>query len=145
MKPIDPMELSALLDGELSPERADQVRRAIAEDESLRREYEELAALDADLKARAQAAVFAPRVSFLDAAALPGAAVFAPLPLIIVVLALMAARLALKAAPAALDVGLETGALALVVTWGLRRLLAAAARDQRRLPGFPFSAEGMSW
>ncbi|MCX7011938.1 MAG: hypothetical protein NTW86_05120 [Candidatus Sumerlaeota bacterium] len=133
MKPIDPMELSALLDGELSPERADQVRRAIAQDELLRREYEELAALDADLRARAQAATFAPRVSFPEAAVVPNAAASFRPPMILGALAFMAARLALMAAPPALVTSVGIVALTLIVTWGLRRLLRAAAREQRRL------------
>jgi hypothetical protein len=36
MKPVDPAEISALLDGELTAERAEQVRCAIAEDNQLR-------------------------------------------------------------------------------------------------------------
>ena len=133
MKPIDPMELSALLDGELSPERADQVRRAIAQDELLRREYGELAALDADLRARAQAATFAPRVSIPEAMSIPDAAATFPLPIVLGALVFMAARLALKAAPPVLATCLEVFALALIVTWGLRRLLASSARERRRL------------
>ena len=132
MKPVERMELSALMDGELSPERADQVRRAIAQDESLRREYEELAALDADLRARAQAAMFAPRISFPEATVVPNAAASVPLPMILGALALMAARLALKAAPPSFAAGVETVALVLIVTWGVRRLLRAADRERRR-------------
>ena len=41
MKPVDPAEISALLDGELSPERTEQVRRAIAEDSQLRCVFEQ--------------------------------------------------------------------------------------------------------
>ena len=44
--PISPEELSAYLDGELDPERREQVRLALARDPQIRRDYEQLAAFD---------------------------------------------------------------------------------------------------
>jgi anti-sigma factor RsiW len=132
MKPIDPAEISALLDGELPAERAEQVRRAIAEDEALRLEYEEIVALDTDLKACAQAAVFHPRVS-LDVE--PATRI----PLIALVVGCLLLRLVVKTAPSlgatGLEVatGLEIGALLFFVGWTLRCLLAASEHEARLL------------
>ena len=55
-------ELSALLDDELNPERASQLRSEVASDAMLRAEYEELARIDADLRAMADEASFLPKV-----------------------------------------------------------------------------------
>lgn len=46
MMPIDPAELSGLLDGELDPERARQVQAAIAADPDLRTEFAALQEAD---------------------------------------------------------------------------------------------------
>lgn len=126
MKPIDPAEISAWLDGELPPERAEQVRRAIAEDEALRLEYEAIVALDANLKACAQAAVFHPRVS-LDVE--PATRI----PLIALVVGCLLLRLIVKTAPSLAATGLEIGALLFFVGWTLRRVLAASEREARLL------------
>lgn len=126
MLPIDPAELSALLDGELPAARAEEVRAALAQDPSLRQSYERLVVLDADWTARAAAALFRPRVRmapnwvsgrFLTAAA---------------VLGLLGLRLALKAQPPLVGAALEALLLALVVGWGLRRLLHATDADRTR-------------
>jgi len=62
MSSIDPAELSALLDGELDPERASMVRQAIASDPVLRAEFEMLKRLDRTVAEAAAAAAFAARV-----------------------------------------------------------------------------------
>ncbi len=123
MKPIDRTEISAMLDGELSPERADLVRRALAEDDALRREYEQLAALHADLKAHAQAVMFQPQVSLPES---PSGFRFR-VPLVIFVLLLL--RVVLKAIPPVLGSGLEIFVLILVITWMLKSLIRASDQD----------------
>ena len=124
MRPIDPAELSALLDGELSVERAGQVRRAIAEDETLRREYEEIAALDVEFKAYAEAAAFRPRVSM--------AATTAPrISLLPLVVGLLLLRVLLKSTPFLVATGLEVVVLAFLVGWVLQRLVVAAEQERR--------------
>ncbi len=62
MRPISPEEISALLDGELMPSRAEEIRRAMLEDERLRRVYEELAETDSALSSFAAACQFEPYV-----------------------------------------------------------------------------------
>lgn len=128
MKPIEPAEISALLDGELSGQRADEVRRAIAEDESLRQVYEKLADLDGDLKACAAQAAFRPRVSIRAPSAL-GVRVLAMAALMLLV------RLTVKLLPFGLAEVLELAVLALVVGWLLTGLLRASEEDRRRLAG----------
>ncbi len=124
MQPIDPAELSAFLDGELPLTRADEVRAALAEDPILRQSYEQLLALDTCWKAQASAAMFVPRVRlprsqararFLTAAALLGLLLF---------------RLALKAQPPVLEIGLETLLFVFLVGWGLGRILRATDADR---------------
>ena len=127
MKPVDSVELSALLDGELPSERADEVRRALAEDLSLRQEYEELARLDAHLKAQGEAAVFPPRISL---AGRPFAHRFRLVP---AVFALLAFRFILKAVPIPAAVGLELLALVFFLGWALQELIAASDQECDRL------------
>ncbi len=50
MKPIDPAELSAYLDGELSPQRKLDVERALQADSALREELRSLTQLDTRLR-----------------------------------------------------------------------------------------------
>ena len=63
MSPIDPAELSALLDGELSPTRADEVRAALERDPALKAEFERLRQFDDACQQAATAAAFEPRVT----------------------------------------------------------------------------------
>ncbi len=127
MTPIDPAELSAYLDGELSATRADEVRAALALDPELRRSYELLVKCDADWSARAQAAKFSPRVRFARApwsrSLLMAAAV---------VLGLFVLRMALKVMPTICGAGIEAALLVVVVGWGLSRILHATDSDCRR-------------
>lgn len=62
MKPVRPEELSALLDGELAPERAREVEQQIATDPALRSEFEALSGADAQWRSAAATAAFAPAV-----------------------------------------------------------------------------------
>ena len=63
MTPIDPAELSGYLDGELSPERTETVRRALAEDPALAEQFSALESLDRDWTSAGMAAAFSPQVS----------------------------------------------------------------------------------
>lgn len=58
----DEAELSAFLDGELGPQRADEIAQRIAADPQLRAQYERLRMLDAQMRQVADAVAFAPRV-----------------------------------------------------------------------------------
>ena len=124
MQPIDPAELSAFLDGELSPARAEEVRAALAQDPIMRQSYEQLVALDARWKAQASAALFVPRVQF------PRSRVSARWLMAAAVLGLLLFRLALKAQPPLLGVSLEALLLIFLVGWGLRRILQATDADR---------------
>lgn len=70
MNPIEPAELSAYLDGELSPERAQEVEAALASSPALRTELKSLAADDARWRAAACSAAFRPDVRLPRARAL---------------------------------------------------------------------------
>jgi anti-sigma factor RsiW len=123
MKPIDPTDISALLDGKLSPEDTDRVRRALAENSSLRCEYEELAALDAELKASARAAMFLPEV------VLPKRSKDIRLNLPLLVLILVALRFGIKATPLFIGSVVEIVFLFILLGWGLQYLLKASEHD----------------
>jgi anti-sigma factor RsiW len=127
MLPIDPGELSAFLDGELPARRAEEVRAALAQDPVLRQSYELLVVRDADWNARAAAAMFRPRVR-IPRAPIAGRLLMAA----VVVLGLLMLRMALKALPPLYGAGLEALLLAIVVGWGLRRILHATDADRRR-------------
>ncbi len=62
MKPVEPAELSAYLDGELEPARAREVQQALEHEPSLRAEFETLNRLDGAWRAAAGSAAFQPRV-----------------------------------------------------------------------------------
>ena len=131
MKPIEPEELSALLDGELPPDRADHVRRAMAEDPALRRLYDQLAALDAELKARASAMVFQPRLNLAEVLAEEGTPVLGRALLVGVSLVLL--RLAVRLAPLADGAAVHAALLALALAWLLTRLVRATDEDRQHL------------
>ena len=131
MKPIEPEELSALLDGELPPDRADHVRRAMAEDPALRRLCDQLAALDAGLKARASAMVFQPRLNLAEVLAEEGTPVLGRALLVGVSLVLL--RLAVRLAPLAVGAAVHAALLALALAWLLTRLVRATDEDRQHL------------
>jgi len=64
MRQVQDEELSALLDGELEPQRAEQVRARIEADPALRKEFGALVRLDARLRGMAAEAAFVPDISF---------------------------------------------------------------------------------
>ena len=127
MTRVDPSELSALLDGELAPERAVEVCQAIAADPELRREYEELARLDGDLRAHAQEAVFQPRVEIPQRCRglRPHVAWIAPL--------LVIMSLALRTLPLPIETGVEVAVVVILVPYVLRRLLLDSEAEHRAL------------
>ena len=116
MSHIDPAEISAFLDGELPPERAGEVRRAIAQDASLRSVYEELGAMDARLKAAGAEAAFQPRAVVPSPESAHGVRVA------LAVVALAMLRLAMKLSPLPWEIVMSLALLAVVVGWLLRRL-----------------------
>lgn len=65
---IEPHELSGLLDGEIAPERAGEIRRAIDNDAALRAEFDRLAQQDQAWAAAASRASFRPRINLPTAA-----------------------------------------------------------------------------
>jgi anti-sigma-K factor RskA len=62
MRPVQPEELSALLDRELSPKRADEVRAQVSVDSAMAEELKTLAHFDTRWRALATASAFEPRV-----------------------------------------------------------------------------------
>jgi len=124
MKPVDPEEISALLDGELSSQRADEVRRAIARDHALRSEYEKLSALDGDLKAHAETMVLRPRISVVATPAFR-------IPLVPLVFSFLLLRVVLKSTSPVIGTGVEILVLAFLVGWALQRLLSASEQECR--------------
>lgn len=62
MMPLDPVELSAYLDGELSAERMREIESILASDPIARAEFEALAAADANWRKSARSAAFHPNV-----------------------------------------------------------------------------------
>jgi|GEM_PF-1097445 len=120
MKPIDPTEISAFLDGELSPEDAERVRHAIAEDSSLRCEYEKLVALDAELKGAAREVMFRPEVT------LPSRSEEIRINIPLLVLILVALRFGIKVAPLFIGSAVEIVFLCIFLVWVLKYLLRAS-------------------
>ena len=80
MTPVEPEELSALIDRELSPERAAEIERRLTTDPALRAALEALRDLDDRWKAAARTGVFAPNIvhptpnPWMSAAAVGGSA-----------------------------------------------------------------------
>ena len=64
MRQVQDEELSALLDGELEPQRAAHVRARIEADPALRKEFGALVRLDAGLRGMAKEAALVPDISF---------------------------------------------------------------------------------
>ncbi len=133
MNPIDPAELSALMDGELTPERAAEVRAAIAQDAGLKAEFDRLQGMDADWRAAASGAAFRPRVDLAAGAAAWPAALW-----VLGLCVLTALRFLPKLIDAALlGTALHGAAFAIIVVWVIRALgrsgvaLEGAAPDRQ--------------
>ncbi len=68
MNPIDPAELSAYLDDELSPARAREVEAAMRDSPALRAELDALLEADKKWRAAVRSASFRPRIRLRNAA-----------------------------------------------------------------------------
>ena len=111
MKQIQDEELSALLDGELDAQRAEEVRARIKADPALRKEFDALARLDQRLSYAAEQAAFLPELSFPEKAGTERPA-WHWKAAIVVVLALLVARLLPKLAELPLiGIGLHVAAI----------------------------------
>jgi anti-sigma factor RsiW len=64
MRQVEEYELSALLDGELDPQRAAEVRACIESDPALRQQFDALTQLDVRLRRSAEQARFMPEIAF---------------------------------------------------------------------------------
>jgi anti-sigma factor RsiW len=126
MKPVLPEELSALMDGELDADRAREIETQLAANPHLRAEFSRLVETDAQWRAAAATAVFAPAVRLPPTTAgLRSAAI---------VTALMIGLICLRMAPRWLEsltlvFGLHTVALAVLLA-GLMKV--ARADDSER-------------
>ncbi|HLT62977.1 MAG TPA: zf-HC2 domain-containing protein [Pseudohongiella sp.] len=89
MKAVEPAELSAYLDGELSSERMAEIDAALTTDANLRAEFEALKSADIQWKAAAKAATFHPEVQLPESRA----QVFTPVMLAVIVVTLIALRM----------------------------------------------------
>jgi hypothetical protein len=123
MRPISPEEISALLDGELMPDRAEEVRRAMVEDERLRRIYEQMAETDSALSSLAAACEFEPHV------ALPTIWPVLGFPIYAVAFGLLIVRILAKVLPFGPGIWLQALVIALVAAWLLYRFLPALEGD----------------
>jgi hypothetical protein len=128
MNPIDPSEITALLDGELSREREEQVRLAIAEDPDLQREYCLLAGLHNEWLATAGNAGFCPDVS------IPADRNTMPPSVFLLVGILLILRIITKTLSPGVAWSLEITALALILTWLLQIIIPACSLHSGMLP-----------
>jgi hypothetical protein len=123
MKPISPEEISALLDGELPADRAEEVRRAMVEDERLRRIYEQMASTDSALSSLAAACQFEPQLS------LPSVSPVLGFPICAVASGLLIVRILEKLLPFGPGIWLQALVLAIVAAWLLYRFLPTLEAD----------------
>jgi len=124
MNSVDPAELSALLDGELSPERTEKVRGALAENSELRSVFENLLAVHRELTACGLAARFRPRIW------LPSGTRFPVVDVLGFAVAMLILRVTVKFVPLGVGVILQATALA-VVLWWVSSCLLRLAHDER--------------
>lgn len=127
MSPINRNEISALLDGELSKEREEQVLHAIAKDPALQHEYGLLAGLHTEWLATAGGAGFCPDVS------LPADRNTVPFSLPLFASVLLILRVAAKTVSPVTAFSLELMVLVLMMTWFLRTLIPACNPVPRTL------------
>jgi len=96
MRPIEPAELSAFIDGELDAGRAAEVRAALASDAALRARYESLAHADAHLRSVAAGMTLSPRIRWPAPRTSPAARdarLWQALPVIVIPAAWLVSRL----------------------------------------------------
>lgn len=135
MKDVQDQELSGLLDGELSAARAAEVRARIEADPRLRREYEALVRLDAQLCRTAEDATFVPDMSLRMRATRETSSPQWPVA-VAIVLALVAIRFLPKFAEASLlGLGLQLLAGAVIVFQIIRMVHDTAPSSTVAIPG----------
>jgi hypothetical protein len=139
MNRVDPAELSALLDGELPPDRAAQVRAAIDADPALQAEYRRLCQLHATWSAAAASAAFRPQLGTLGR--------LSPrfyTPLACGMLALVVVRFVPKFTPAPLSALLPAVVLLIFLGWVLWHSARAADADGSAVavPSHPHGRSG---
>ncbi len=123
MKPISPEEISGLFDGELIPGRAEEVQRAMVEDERLRRIYGQMAETDSALSSFAAACQFDPHVS------LPGISPVLGFPIYAVAVGLLIVRILARVLPFGPGICLQALVIALVAVWLFYRFRPALRAD----------------
>ena len=127
MKPIDPTEISMMIDGELDPEREKIVCQAITEDESLRREYENLISLDSALKSYGNEIMFQPNVQ------IPQSLPLQPVHFPLLGIPLLILHIAIKFLSPILGSILVLSLLCFVISCILRSMLRASDQECRIL------------
>jgi anti-sigma factor RsiW len=133
MKPIEPAELSAYLDGELNPIRAREVETAMTNEPALRAEFNALTEADTAWRAAARSAEFRPAVRLRHSTA-----VWASLPAATAGVALLVAVRILPRLTDTLAWGffLHGITLAIMVVWVIRLARGGAvAANSLQSPG----------
>ncbi|HEY6456849.1 MAG TPA: hypothetical protein VIY90_16360 [Steroidobacteraceae bacterium] len=126
MKPIDPVELSGFIDGEMTEERSQEIRQLAANTQSLREELESLSRTDSRWCAAARSAAFRVEIRLHRERLLAISAVQAAL--------LVAILLAVRFLPKlmhtlSLGLALNGIALAIVIAW----VITLAQESERRM------------
>jgi hypothetical protein len=127
MKPVQPEELSALLDGEIDAQRAREISEQVRNDPVLSPQLEALEKLDSDLRRAADAAIFIPSMRLPPFAHVPAVSTVT---ICCIVFLLLFVRLLSKVLDAqALTWGLNAGAfiVVLVAAVGLLRVHGRAS------------------
>ena len=114
MKAIDPSELSALLDGELTAQRSAEIRAAIASNAALRAEFNELSRCDLAWKEAARSAVFQPQTTNILGWHSSGKG------LVWIALGLLCLRMVLKIVPLSSGLYVQMIVMALLAAWMVR-------------------------
>lgn len=139
MNPVQPEELSALLDGELDPRGAREVEAQMAAQPELRAQFEALSAADAAWRRAAASAAFAPDVRLpasLDAPVVDTAGLNA---LGLSIVALIAVRIVLKLIGSeALTLALPALSMALLIG----AVVWIAIREEGVVSGNPMAMRG---
>ena len=117
MKPIEPAKLSGYLDGELERDRVREVEAALADDPSLRADYQALANADTAWKSAADLAAFGPNIRLPPGKALTSS----PFAIAGILVLLVVLRITPKLGNVvAWDLLFHAAALAIVLLWVVR-------------------------
>ncbi len=131
MKPISSDELSAYLDGELDPQRTQEVRQALASDPALQAEFATLHRLDAKLREAALDAQFVPAVKLPAHMPLPARGIggLAALVALLVVIRLVPKLFSLPMAEWLIVNAVVIAGLLAGTAWMMRDMRAGDRRD----------------